>query len=125
MTVAVAVAMVAAMATQVAPLTVATAHREQNRMDNITKLREETQTAGRASQLLDNKEFKDAIKVVEAQYVDALLMADVKDDLARFRYSEAIKVIRLVTRQLSIAVQNGKLSQADLDAMSGKRKRFF
>ncbi len=52
-------------------------------------------------------------------------MADVKDDLARFRYSEAIKVIRLVTRQLSIAVQNGKLSQADLDAMSGKKKRFF
>lgn len=94
-------------------------------MDNITKLREETQTAGRASQLLDNKEFKDAIKVVESQYVDALLMADVKDDLARFRYSEAIKVIRLVTRQLSIAVQNGKLSQADLDAMSGKKKRFF
>jgi hypothetical protein len=88
-------------------------------VDNVRelKLNEASNKAGRAAQALDNEELKAAFKIVEAQYLDALLTADEKDDLGRFRYGEAIKVVRLVARQLNIAVQNGKLAKAELTEM--------
>jgi len=91
-------------------------------MDKETKLKEATNKAGRAKQLLDNQELKAAFETVESRYLEALLGTDVDDDVARFRFAEAIKVVRLVARQLEITIQNGKLSQAELDAMNGVMK---
>ena len=95
--------------------------------DNVRQLqlREANNKAGRAQQLLENRELREAFEVVERQYLDALLLAPEKDDLGRFRYSEAIKVIRLVRRQLQTVVENGKLSKAELDVMTGDKRRAF
>jgi hypothetical protein len=90
-----------------------------------TKLNDEVRTASHAAQLLDNEVFKSAIAAVEGQYLNAMLSADEKDDLGRFRYAEAIKVVRMVSRHLRSAVENGKLSTAELDTMQGRRNRFF
>ena len=91
----------------------------------MTSKSEQVASAREAGQLLENAQFKSAVAAVEKQYLDAMLCADEKDDLGRFRYAEAIKVVRLVSRQLRIAVENGKLSAAELDSMKGKRNRFF
>ena len=94
-------------------------------MVEVTKLRDNTQEAKEAERLLNDKQFKKAMSAIEQQYIDALLTASEKDDLGRFRYAEAIKVVRMVDRHLRIAINAGKLSQADLDAMKGKKASFF
>ena len=93
-------------------------------MTKKTKHKDSVQTANNAASILDNKEFKSAIEAVEKQYLDCLLCADPQDDVARFRYAEAIKVVRLVSRQLRVAVENGKLSAAALKDLK-EGSRFF
>jgi len=91
----------------------------------VTRLKDELADAREAKSLIDNKQLRDAFKMVEKQYLDAMLTASEKDDLGRFRFAEAIKVVRLVRRQLAIAVESGKLSKAELDIAEGKKRRFF
>ena len=74
---------------------------------------------------MSNDILSDAFDEVERQYLDAMLTATEKDDLGRFRFSEAIKVVRLVKQQLAIAISNGELSSHELTMMSGKRRSFF
>lgn len=94
-------------------------------MTNVTKLKDGVHAAQAADDVLNSKALKAAFEAVEKDYLNALLMADEKDDLGRFRYAEAIKVIKLVSHHLRIVVESGKLASADLDAMKGKRNRFF
>ena len=75
-------------------------------MADITKLKDLVQKAQHAGEVLNNQPFKNAMEAVEKQYLDAMLTADEKDDLGRFRYAEAIKVVRLVARHLRIATGN-------------------
>ena len=89
------------------------------------KLKGEVRDASEAKALLDNPLLKDALDTMEQQYLSALLQCDVGDDTGRFRFSEGIKVARMLTRQLGLIVQNGKLPQAELDAMKGDLNRFF
>jgi len=93
-------------------------------MTNTIKL-QEVRSAENAQSLIDNKELTDAFSVVERQYLDAMLTANEKDDLARFRYAEAIKVVRMVRQQLAVTVQNGKLSAIELAEISGEKKSLF
>ena len=93
--------------------------------DNVTKLQDQKQQADHARNLLNDTQFKAAMATVEKQYIDAMLTANEKDDLGRFRYAEAIKVVRLVSRHLQTVVNSGKLSQAELTAMEGKKRGFF
>lgn len=72
-------------------------------------LKDDVQAANNSSWLLDNPEYKAACETVEKQYLEFALAADITDDLSIRRANEAIRVVRLVTRQLAIAVQNGKL----------------
>mgnify|MGYP003637377227 FL=1 len=81
--------------------------------------------ANEARALMSNDILSDAFDEVERQYLDAMLTATEKDDLGRFRFSEAIKVVRLVKQQLAIAISNGELSSHELTMMSGKRRSFF
>ena len=94
-------------------------------MTNNVEILEEVRLANEAEQLLNNKILKDAFAEVERQYLEAFLAVDVKEDLGRFRFSEAIKVLRLVRQQLNTAVQNGKLSAYELKQMGGKKRTFF
>ena len=90
----------------------------------MSKLTDDVATAGRAQQLLDNKEFTTAVEIVEKRYLEALLAADPTDDMGRFRLAEAIRVVRMVVRHLQIVVEGGKLSKATLEAMTGGKSRF-
>ena len=81
--------------------------------------------ANEARALMSNDILSEAFDEVERQYLDAMLTATEKDDLGRFRFSEAIKVVRLVKQQLAIAISNGELSSHELTMMSGKRRSFF
>ena len=89
------------------------------------KLNEEVQEANGAKRLLADPLLKGALESLSEQYLDALLKCVVSDDIGRFRFGEGIKVVKMLTRQLEIVVQNGKLPQAELDAMKGTSDRFF
>lgn len=81
--------------------------------------------AKEAEQLSNNDTLSSAFDKVEEQYLEAMLLASEKDDLGRFRYSEAIKVLRLVKQQLFLAIQDGELSKFELSQMGGKKRPFF
>jgi len=86
---------------------------------------EAVRNAESAKRLLDDPEIKKAFDKVQDEYLQALLTASEKDDLGRFRYAEAIKVVKMVKQHLHVVVGNGSLSKRYLDEMSGKKKRFF
>lgn len=92
-------------------------------MSNVKQL-QEVQDANAAQRILDDKQITNAFEMVEHSYLDAMLTASEKDDLGRFRYSEAIKVLRLVRHHLANTVKNGALSKHELDEISPK-KGFF
>jgi len=89
---------------------------EENRVIDIREGEE-------AKQLIANKQITEAFDTIERQYMDAFLLASEKDDLGRFRYAEAIKVVRMVRSQLANAVKNGQLSAFELSELN-KRKGF-
>jgi len=81
--------------------------------------------AKEASHVLADPLLAEAFEAAVQMYLKEMLTLGAKDDLQRYRLSEAIKIVPMVRHHLRMIVENGKLSQASLDEMSGKRKRFF
>lgn len=74
---------------------------------------------GETAALLGRDEiFNKIIRESEAAYLDKLLGCEPADDVGRFRYAEAIKVVRKVRRQLEIYVESGKLARRQISAVN-------
>lgn len=62
---------------------------------------------------------------LEADYMTKLMACDSKDDLGRFRFTEAIKIARAFSRHLDLMIENGKVARHELDAMNKPDKGWF
>lgn len=72
---------------------------------------DESRLAETSALLLRDEIFKKILHESEEAYLDKLLKCEPGDDLGRFRYAEAIKVVRKVSRQLEMYVESGKLAR--------------
>ena len=84
---------------------------------------DEVREGQEAVNLLNNVLLRDAFEGVEQDYLEALLEVPVEDDISRFRFSEGIKVVRMVRQQLEVYVRNGQLSAHELDQMGTSKVR--
>lgn len=64
-----------------------------------------------AALLMRDDVFKKIIQESEDEYLAKLLKCDPADDVGRYRYAEAIKVVRKVRRQLETYIESGKLAR--------------
>ena len=78
---------------------------------------EEIREGQEAALLLNNKQLKDALKSIEKAYLEALLEVPIEDDISRFRFSEGIKVARMVAQHLDIQIKNGQLAAFELERL--------
>ena len=79
---------------------------------------DEARLAETAALLLRDNIFNEIIQGSEVEYLDKLLECKPADDLGRFRYAEAIKVVRKVRRQLETYIESGKLARQQIAAVN-------
>ena len=72
---------------------------------------DESRLAETAALLLRDNVFQEIIQESESAYLEKLLKCDPADDVGRFRYAEAIRVVRKVRRQLETYIESGKLAR--------------
>lgn len=64
-----------------------------------------------ARQIVENPLFLEAFEELRAVYIGLLESLPPKDDLGRFRYTEALKQVRYVKGHLESVLAQGKLAQ--------------
>ena len=83
---------------------------------NITVYR-----ANRAKTLLEDELISGSLAKLEADYIQAWGLTGPRDTDARERLWQAVQVVRKFRDHLSMVVMDGKLAQAELDAMAGTK----
>lgn len=91
------------------------------------KLHRDAGRALRATNLLENELLTEAFAKLETAYIEAWRSSPAKDTDARERLFLAINVVGKVRDHLTAIVTNGKLAQAELNALAAneERKRRF
>lgn len=64
-----------------------------------------------ARQIVENPLFLEAFEELRSVYIGILESLHAKDDLGRFRYTEALKQVKFVKAHLEAAVAQGKIAQ--------------
>jgi hypothetical protein len=64
-----------------------------------------------ARQILENPLFNEAFEDLRAVYIGLLESLHAKDDLGRFRYTEALKQVKYVKAHLETVLAQGKLAE--------------
>lgn len=80
------------------------------------------QIALSAKELQTNEAFKNAIETAKRQLIAASLNCDAKDDLGRFRYLTALKVVEFIPKHITALLQSlpGE-PEPDVDAIYNQR----
>ena len=83
--------------------------------------------AARASRLIADELLKEAFETLERDYLEAWRGTGARDTDARERLWQAIQVVGKVRAHLDRVVADGKLAQAELNAVAklGERKKRF
>lgn len=84
------------------------------------KLRAAVSKGARAKALLNDDIISGALKTLEQSYIDAWLATHPRDQDARERLWTAVQVTRKFRDHLSIVVDDGKIAQAEIDAMAAR-----
>lgn len=66
-----------------------------------------------ARQIVQNPLFIEAIEELRAVYIGVLESLPAKDDLGRFRYTEALKQVRFLKAHLESVLAQGKIAEDD------------
>lgn len=64
-----------------------------------------------ARQIVQNPLFIEAFEELRAVYIGLLESLNAKDDLGRFRYTEALKQVKFVKAHLETVLAQGKLAE--------------
>lgn len=80
----------------------------------------------RASEVLNNPMVVEALEAMRATYIAVLESLPVKDDLGRYRCTEALKQVKFFRAHLETALAHGQLAQEDAQQLaSPPRFRLF
>ena len=88
-------------------------------MSDELALRKDAERAAQARALLDSPLFKQAFDTLEADYIRFLLDQTRPGDTdARERMWQAVQILRKVRTHFETAVDDGKVAEAELNAMA-------
>lgn len=96
-------------------------------MPDEIELQKGINRAQKAASLLDNELLVEAFKSLEQSYIDFWRLTKPEDNLAREKAFIAINIVGKVRDHLARVVENGKLSQAELNKLHAdaeRKKRF-
>lgn len=89
---------------------------------NEVKLASDVSKAARAAALLNDDTVKAALAQMRADYIEAWTLTSARDTDARERLWQAVQVVGKFGDHLNSVVANGKLAQAEIDAMTARDK---
>ena len=75
-----------------------------------------------AKDALNNPVFAEALELAKQAYNAGAMNCDAKDDLGRFRYIEAQKVVEAVERHLKAVIASGEMPEVEREF---ERKSFI
>lgn len=89
------------------------------------KLEQDIARAKRAELLLADETLTEAFSGLEDAFIAEWKVSPVRDTVARERLWQAVNIVGLVRTQLANYVGNGKVAQAELDQLAGRRPKIF
>ena len=80
-----------------------------------------------SEQLLKHPLFTESLGILRQAYMDQAARCGEKDDLGRYRFLEAYKMVSAHETFLRAVMETGKVAQSELDALMAERgvKRFI
>ena len=76
--------------------------------------------AAHAARLLSDDILTDALDTLERDYVEQILACGPKDDLGRFRFTEAVKVVHAVRDHIQRVVDDGQMAQREIKSLNSR-----
>ncbi len=94
-------------------------------MSDEHKLIRDNSRALGAQALLENDLFNEALTTLEAEYIKAWKLSELRDDDGRQRLWQAVQIVGKIKDHISSILNGGKLAQAQLKelAETSERKR--
>tara|TARA_R110002096_G_scaffold2952_3_gene15080 strand:+ start:2862 stop:3125 length:264 start_codon:yes stop_codon:yes gene_type:complete len=77
--------------------------------------------AQRAKMIIEDDLWAEAFALMKDAYMGSIMGCDEKDDLGRFRYTQALKDVELVQRHFEAVMQAG-IAPEDLNEMKTPRR---
>lgn len=71
-----------------------------------------------AKRILNDELITEAFDVLEQAYLEMTLECDPSDDLGRYRYAEAVKVVRQVREHFRTVIDDGKMAHEELNRVN-------
>lgn len=78
-----------------------------------------------AQEVLRNPMVEEAFEAMRAAYIAVLESLPVKDDLGRFRCTEALKQVKFIRTHLETAIAEGELAKGDVQLAEPRGFRLF